>query len=107
MQAWFERIILMKSIIEELYFSNLDISNSKSSNSDFEETLNQISGIENQLLEVLADDTRKLFIQYVGLHQLLTGSMGLDKFKAGFSIGTSIIIEALSGTNTFLLDDTV
>lgn len=99
--------IYLKSIIEELYFSNLDFSISSTNTSpNFDTTLDRISHIESQLLELLPDDTCTLFVEYVGHYEALVGMIGLDKFKAGFSLATRIIIESLAANNSFHLDET-
>lgn len=82
----------MKSILEELYFGNLDpnkgIAGCKA--------IVKISEIENTLTELLEGKEKRLFLKFIDACDELNGIISVEKFVCGFAIGASMITEVHS-----------
>ena len=89
----------MKSIIEELYYGNIDPQNSGfEDNESVQHTLRTISENEDWLTEHLTSEEKKRFLDFADAWSAYNGDATLDGFITGFRLGARFVMD------TFLSD---
>ncbi|MCR4708004.1 MAG: hypothetical protein K5746_08670 [Clostridiales bacterium] len=89
----------MKSIIEELYYGNIDPQNSGFEDDEsVQRTLRAISENEDWLTEHLAGEEKKRFLDFADAWSSFNGDSTLDGFVTGFRLGACFVMDTfLSG----------
>ena len=91
----------MKSIIEELYYGNIDPQNTGfEDNESVQRTLRTISENEDWLTEHLTSEEKKRFLDFADAWSAYNGDATLDGFITGFRLGARFMMD------TFLCDET-
>ena len=89
----------MKSIIEELYYGNIDPQNSGfEDDAGVQRELQTISENEDWLTEHLTGEEKKRFLDYADAWTAYNGDATLDGFITGFRLGARFMMD------TFLSD---
>ena len=90
----------MKSIIEELYYGNIDPQNSGFEDDEsVQRTLRTISDNEDWLTEHLTGEEKKRFLDYADAWTAYNGDATLDGFIIGFRLGARFVVD------TFILPE--
>ena len=91
----------MKSIIEELYYGNIDPQNSGfEDNESVQRELQTISASEDWLTEHLTGEEKKRFLDFADAWSAYNGDATLEGFITGFRLGAKFVLD------TFLHGDT-
>ena len=89
----------MKSIIEELYYGNIDPQNSGfEDDENVQRELQTISENEDWLTEHLTGEEKKRFLDFADAWSAFNGDATLDGFTTGFRLGARFVMD------TFLSD---
>jgi len=84
----------MKSIIEELYYGNIDPQNSGFEDDEsVQRTLRTISDNEDWLTEHLTGEEKKRFLDYADAWTAYNGDATLDGFITGFRLGARFVLD--------------
>ena len=90
----------MKSIIEELYYGNIDPQNSGfEDDENVQRELQTISENEDWLTERLAGEEKNRFLDFADAWSAYNGDATLDGFITGFRLGARFVLD------TFVLSD--
>ena len=85
----------MKSIIEELYYGNIDPQNSGfEDNESVQRELQTISASEDWLTEHLTGEEKKRFLDFADAWSAYNGDATLDGFITGFRLGARFVLDA-------------
>ena len=95
----------MSSFIEELYFENIRPQSRVSEKSEFyqKEYERKLSSKE-QLLKMLPEEYKKIFIEYLDACSVVDGEDTLDSFVRGFKLGAGFALETFNSEQTLLKD---
>ena len=84
----------MKSIIEELYYGNIDPQNSGfEDDAGVQRELRTISENEDWLAEHLTDEEKKRFLDFADAWSAYNGDATLDGFITGFRLGARFVLD--------------
>ena len=84
----------MKSIIEELYYGNIDPQNSGFEDDEcVQRELRTISENEDWLTEHLAGEEKKRFLDFADTWSAYNGDATLDGFITGFRMGARFVMD--------------
>ena len=87
----------MKSIIEELYYGNIDPQNSGFEDDEsVQRTLRTISDNEDWLTEHLTGEEKKRFLDYADAWTAYNGDATLDGFITGFRLGAKFVLDTFA-----------
>ena len=90
----------MKSIIEELYYGNIDPQNSGfEDDENVQRELRTISDNEDWLTEHLTGEEKKRFLDFADAWSAYNGDATLDGFITGFRLGARFVMD------TFVSDE--
>ncbi len=90
----------MAGFIEDFYYGNIDPQfRGFRDNDPIKKVAVDINKLEEQLLERLQGDDKKLFLDFVNFYGELMGENALDSFTIGFRYGARFMMD------TFLSDD--
>ena len=90
----------MKSIIEELYYGNIDPQNSGfEDDENVQRELRTISENEDWLIEHLTGEEKKRFLDFADAWSAYNGDATLDGFITGFRLGARFVMD------TFVSDE--
>ena len=90
----------MKSIIEELYYGNIDPQNSGfEDDAGVQRELQTIGECEDWLTEHLTGEEKKRFLDFAVAWSAYNGNATLDSFITGFRLGARFVMD------TFLSDE--
>ena len=90
----------MKSIIEELYYGNIDPQNSGFEDDEsVQRELRTISENEDWLTDHLTGEEKKRFLDFADAWSAFNGDSTLDGFTTGFRLGARFMLD------TFVLPD--
>ena len=90
----------MKSIIEELYYGNIDPQNSGfEDDAGVQRELRTIGECEDWLTEHLTGEEKKRFLDFADAWSAYNGDATLDGFITGFRLGARFVLD------TFILPD--
>ena len=85
----------MKSIIEELYYGNIDPQNSGfEDDAGVQRELRTISENEDWLTEHLAGEEKKRFLDFADAWSAFNGDATLEGFITGFRLGARFVLDA-------------
>ncbi|MBR0194798.1 MAG: hypothetical protein IJQ32_00935 [Paludibacteraceae bacterium] len=84
----------MKSIIEELYYGNIDPQSSEfEDNESVQRELQAISENEDRLTENLTGEEKKRFLNYANAWPAYNGDATLGGFITGFRLGARFVLD--------------
>ena len=87
----------MKSIIEELYYGNIDPQNSGfEDNESVQRELRTISENEDWLTEHLTGEEKKRFLDFADAWSAYNGDATLDGFITGFRLGARFVLDTFA-----------
>lgn len=93
----------MSGFIEELFFENIRPQSRVSEKSEFyqKEYERKLSSKE-QLLKMLPEEYKKIFIEYLDACSVVDGEDTLDSFVRGFKLGAGFALDAFGSDDTLL-----
>ncbi|MFI3227959.1 MAG: hypothetical protein R3Y09_11225 [Clostridia bacterium] len=83
------------SIIEELFFGDLDFNSISSDNKNYVQALAKVCENEEILCKILSKHEKKLLNEMINNFDTLTGETAVSNFVTGFKIGAKFIIEIM------------
>ena len=95
----------MKSIIEELYYGNIDPQNSGfEDDAGVQHELQTISVNEDWLTEHLTGEEKKRFLDFADAWSAFNGDATLDGFITGFRLGARFVLDTFVLLNPLVAD---
>ena len=89
----------MNSFIEELYYGNIDPQNSGfEDDAGVQRELRTISENEDWLIEHLAGEEKKRFLDFADALSAFNGDATLDGFITGFRLGARFVLDTFVST---------
>lgn len=96
----------MRNFIEELYYGNIRPNEKKFiRNTQYSKTLETMSKIENEALNRLSDDGKKLFNDMVNASDEFSACTSVEHFKMGFALGVRMMIDCFKADEQSTLID--
>lgn len=93
----------MKSILEELYYGNIDPNvTSFSRYPQYGKAMKVINENEDKLFKLLNEPEKNLFSDYPNAQMEVLGLTALHKFSIGFKIGTLLAMEIIANKEEWL-----
>lgn len=87
----------MKSLIEELYYWNLEAV--KTSGKEVDKLSEKLWRCEDEIIPLLNEKEKALFDKYIDLNNKMCSGLGCEGFLNGFRIGATMMIEVLHGND--------
>ncbi len=82
------------NILEELFYSNLNPSNSNFKNNyELKKAIETVLKNEELLTQLLEGKEKNLFLDYTNAHSSINGETAVENFVAGLKLGAKIIQE--------------
>jgi len=95
----------MSSILEELYFGNINPSEKRFvRDSQYDKAIQAISTNGERLTELLTDKEKSLFLDYANAQSEINSISMIESFVDGFRLGAKIMLEVMSDANGCLRD---
>ena len=96
----------MKNFIEELYYGNIRPNEKKFiRNTQYSKALETMNKLENEALNRLSDDDKKLFNDMVNASDEFSACTSVEHFKMGFALGVRMTIDCFKADEQSALID--
>ena len=93
----------MTNFIEELYYDNID-PQAGNKNKRAQHEMRILSENEDFLLEVLSDENKTRFMDYVDAWGIVSAESNLDNFISGFRLGAKFMYDTFCGEDMGIAD---
>lgn len=87
----------MESILENLFFGNVDVNTTFPNTQQYRKAMETICGNETALNEMLDGRAKSLFHGFATAHAEMNGITAVDKFITGFHLGALVMTEVFYG----------